>query len=197
MPNSPHRKKVKHFHEPGDFHELTFSCYQRMQLLTNDRWRLHLARSIDDAIEAEQFRLVAFVFMPEHVHLLVFPTRNDTTADRISAFLFAAKVPCSQRVKEDLEESNSRLLTTLSVRHGGRTVFHFWQAGPGYDRNLQTPKALMAAIDYIHMNPVRRGLCDTIVEWRWSSARWYTSDGQHFDPALPKIHGPPPGFFTA
>ena len=46
---TPHRKRVKHYHEPGDFHELTFSCYRRMRLLTNDPWREYLARSIDDA----------------------------------------------------------------------------------------------------------------------------------------------------
>lgn len=191
-----HRKTVKHYHEPGDFHELTFSCFKRMQLLTNDRWRIHLARSVDDAIVAEEFRLVAFVFMPEHVHLLVFPTRSDTTADRISSFLIAAKVPCSQRVKQDLEASRSRLLDKLSVQHNGRHVFHFWQGGPGYDRNLQTPEAVLAAIDYLHMNPVRRGLCETSVQWRWSSARWYASDGRNADPVLPKIHGLPPGFLS-
>ena len=31
----PHRKTVRRFHEPGDLHELTFSCYRRMPLLAN------------------------------------------------------------------------------------------------------------------------------------------------------------------
>ena len=64
-----HRKQIRHFHEPGDLHELTFSCYSRMPLLTNDVWREMLCRSIDTAIDRWQFRLVAFVLMPEHVHL--------------------------------------------------------------------------------------------------------------------------------
>ncbi len=34
-----HRKKVKHSQEPGNPRELTFSCYRRMRLLTNDLWR--------------------------------------------------------------------------------------------------------------------------------------------------------------
>ena len=34
-----YRKRVRHFHEPGDLHELTFSCDQRMPILTNDVWR--------------------------------------------------------------------------------------------------------------------------------------------------------------
>jgi len=40
-------KRVKHYHEPGDLHELTFSCYRRMPLLTNDAWPAYLAESID------------------------------------------------------------------------------------------------------------------------------------------------------
>ena len=40
-----YRKLVKHYHEPGDLHELTFSCFQRMQLLVNDEWRKWLAES--------------------------------------------------------------------------------------------------------------------------------------------------------
>ena len=71
------RKLIKHFHEPGDLHELTFSCYRRLPLLTNDEWRCRLARCIDEANLKESMQLVAFVFMPEHVHLLVSPkTRN-------------------------------------------------------------------------------------------------------------------------
>lgn len=28
----------------------------------------------------------------------------------------------------------------------------------------------MSMIDYIHMNPVRRGFCEAPDEWKWSSA---------------------------
>jgi hypothetical protein len=97
-----------------------------MPLLTNDPWREHLARSIDDAIAAQEIRLVAFVFMPEHVHLLVYPTRRDATAQCISDVLTAAKLPCAQNVKHDLETSGSRLLARLTIRERpGRMVFRF------------------------------------------------------------------------
>ncbi|WP_425614439.1 transposase [Anatilimnocola sp. NA78] len=66
----PHRKRLQRYHEPGDVHELTFSCYRRMQLLTNNAWRVKLARAIDAACEEIGCFLAAFVFMPEHVHLL-------------------------------------------------------------------------------------------------------------------------------
>ena len=74
MPKSrSHRKRVRHFHQPGDFHELTFSTYRRLPILTNDDWRRRLANSIDRAGEQTRVELVGFVFMPEHVHLLVYP----------------------------------------------------------------------------------------------------------------------------
>ncbi len=28
-------------------------------------------------------------------------------------------------------------------------------------------------IDYVHMNPVRRGLVARATDWRWSSAGWF------------------------
>ena len=31
----------------------------------------------------------------------------------------------------------------------------------------------MAMIEYLHMNPVRRGLVERASDWRWSSAAWY------------------------
>ena len=43
----------------------------------------------------------------------------------------------------------------------------------GFDRNINTVKALRAMIEYIHLNPVRRGLVAKAVAWKWSSAAWY------------------------
>jgi hypothetical protein len=40
------------------------------------------------------------------------------------------------------------------------------------DRNLDHAETVLAAIDYLHRNPVRRGLVERAVDWQWSSARW-------------------------
>jgi putative transposase len=42
---TPQRKRGKHYHLSGEFHELTFSCYRRLPLLTNDPWRRWLAEA--------------------------------------------------------------------------------------------------------------------------------------------------------
>jgi putative transposase len=171
---SNHRKRIRHFDDAGHVHELTFSCYSRMQLLLNDEWKKMLSQSIDRAMERHQYRLVAFVFMPEHVHLLVF--RLEGTSE-VADLLKAIKRPFSYRVKQELLKSNDPLLDRLTVhqRRGVRT-FRFWQEGPGYDRNLTHSATAMAAIEYIHNNPVRRELVTSVAEWEWSSARFYLDD---------------------
>jgi len=188
----PHRKLVRHYHEPGDLHELTFSCYQRLPLLAADQWQQGLARSIDLAGHETRIELAAFVFMPDHVHLLVAPSSSEPDIGR---YLPLVKQPFSKSIKELLLKTNSPLVDRLTVQERpGKTRFRFWQEGPGYDRNLNAPAAIEAVIDYIHKNPVRRGFVTRAVDWKWSSARWYLFDPprQRFAD-LPFIHGLPAG----
>jgi len=190
-----HRKQVRHFHESGDFHELTFSCYRRMPLLTNDDWRRRLSRCISQACDEASFLLVAFIYMPEHLHLLVYPTMSDPDVGR---YLARMKQPFSKEIKALLTESGSDLLNKLTVRERpGKLSFRFWQEGPGFDRNIYSPDALEASIDYIHNNPVKRGLCEKATDWKWSSARYYLlAPAKQQFPDLPHIHGVPPGSFN-
>jgi len=184
-PPQDHRKRVKHYDDLGHVRELTFSCYRRLPLLTNDAWRHELSIAIDRAISAHGYALAAFVYMPEHLHLLIYPLPQ---ACVISDLLKAIKRPFAWRMKRLLTESHSKLLEKLTIQQRpGVTAFRFWQEGPGYDRNLTTPRATRAALDYIHLNQVRRGLVTRADEWRWSSARWYLSAATTADPCLPAL----------
>jgi hypothetical protein len=100
-PKTPHRKRVKHYHDPRHVHELTFSCYRRRPLLSNHEWRCLLSEAIDRAIERDDYHLIAFVFMPEHVHLLVYPGIEASTIDLL---LKAIKRPVSFRIKRLLSK---------------------------------------------------------------------------------------------
>jgi putative transposase len=191
MTNPAHRKTIRHFDDPSDCHELTFSCYGRQPLLNcDDRCKL-LSKAIDTAVGRLGFSLVAFVYMPEHIHLLVWPKIPGT---EIADLLFAIKRPFSFRVKQRLQASGDPLLQRLTIRERpGKMSFRFWQEGPGYDRNLFSLEAAIAAAEYIHNNPVRRGLRLTPGEWKWSSWRYYHLPNQAADPDLPRIDGFPLG----
>ena len=182
-----HRKRVKHWHEPGHAHELTFSCYQRFPLLDDDGRKRLLSQAIDRPVERYSFDLVAFVYMPEHVHLIVLPRGDEAPIDKL---LWAIKRPSSFRIKQQLQQQRSPWLQPLTIRERpGTTVFRFWQEGPGYDRNLIKQEVMIEALEYVHLNPVRRGLCEFPEQWKWSSWHHYHEPDRPPDPDLPRVHG--------
>jgi putative transposase len=171
----PHRKRIKHFEQERHVHELTFSCAGRRPLLSNDTWRTWFCEGLQAACDRHAFLLLAYVLMPEHVHLLVYPVAS---GPRIARLLADVKRPFSRRVKRHLAETESSTLGRLTVpQRSGDAHFHVWQDGPGYDRNLTEPRAIVAAIEYLHANPARRGLCRRAIDWPWSSARRLVNDG--------------------
>jgi putative transposase len=165
-----HRKRMKHFNDPGHAHVLTFSCHKRFPLLTRDRTRRWLVEALRDASREHDFAIVAYVIMPEHAHVVVHPRREQYN---IAGFLKSVKQSVSRRARQYLLEHSPVWLSRLSVETPTGRVFRFWQRGGGYDRNIHNVQALLSEIQYIHGNPVRRGLVSEADEWEWSSARSY------------------------
>ena len=93
-----------------------------------------MTESIDKALKRHGFVLHAFVYMPDHIHLLVRSRKKDSKIERL---LFGIKRPFSFRVKRNFADHASPLLKQLMIQgRPGKNVFRFWQAGLGYDRNL-------------------------------------------------------------
>jgi putative transposase len=163
----PKRKTLKHFNEPYHAHELTFSCFRKYPLLLQDQARLWALEAFESARKKHNYSILAFVIMPDHVHLIVFPWDEQY---RISWFLKSVKQSVSKNAahwfKKNDPDWHDRLLT--KDKKGGE-VFRFWQAGGGYDRNITDKDTLIRMIDYIHGNPVRKGLVSNPLDWKWSS----------------------------
>jgi len=183
------RKRCRCYDESGHAHELTFSCFRRLPLLSRDRTREWLVEAIDEARVRERFDLWAYVIMPEHVHILILPRDPDYEISRI---LWRIKRPVGRRAITYLRENAPSFLAKLRIkRDEGNEETRFWQAGGGYDRNIIEPMTARRVIDYIHLNPVRRGFVEKPEEWVWSSARWYAGVRPvvlDVDPTLPQVY---------
>jgi putative transposase len=161
------RKLVKHINEPGHAHELTFSCFQRLPLLSCEAVRDFVLEAVGQARDRLGFLLHAYVVMPEHVHLLLLPRKQSFD---VAWVLKAVKQSVARRAKAWLLQNDPPLFTKLTP---GGVGFRFWTPGGGYDRNVTESRTLRGVIQYIHENPVRRGLVEKPTDWKWSSALWY------------------------
>jgi putative transposase len=157
------------FNEPGHAHELTFTTFKRYEFLKAERTCLWLAEEINAARLEHDFALWAYVFMPDHVHLIVYPRRS---LYDISTIRKSFKEPVGRKAINYLYGHARQWIPRITVQRGRRQERHFWQIGGGFDRNVTEAQALHNMIDYIHNNPVRKGLVSRPADWKWSSAGW-------------------------
>jgi len=163
-----HRKTCKRYNEAGEAHSLTFSCFGRQAFLSKDRCREWLVEAIDRAREKHSFHVWAYVIMPEHVHLLLWPTKVEYD---ISDIYSSIKQSVAKRALVYVRRNAPAFLSRMEDRQpNGKTHYRFWQRGGGYDLNVVEPAIIYRQIEYIHNNPVRRGLCEKVEDWLWSSA---------------------------
>jgi putative transposase len=180
------RKRRKVYNEPYHAHFVTFSCSHRWPLLNKDRSRQWVIDALENLRDKHGVETWAYVVMPEHFHAVWWSPQPEYDA---SDWLAAFKRPISAKAKRHLLEiGRDDWIKKLTVTHGDRTVFQFWQPGGGFDENLWNEHPLEAVIDYIHANPVRRGLVQRPIDWFWSSARWYAGlDDGPFVPDRPRL----------
>lgn len=187
-----HRKRLIRSDTPGDARFLTFSCFKRQPFLSKERSRQWFIDALEASRQTHGFELWAWVIMPEHVHLLLYPGPAPL---QMRSALFTLKKTVANRAVAYVRKHAPRFLASMEdSRPNGDRCHRFWQRGGGYDRNLSTPHDIWEKIDYIHENPVARGLCESPLDWKWSSARAFhdrTIDPIRVD--LDSIPHPPRG----
>jgi len=145
---------LKRYQQTGDIHFVTFSCYRREALLGNPQARDTFVMTLERARRWYGFYVTGFVVMPEHMHLLLSePERSN---------LAVALQMLKQIVSQELSEHATN---------------PFWQPRY-YDFNVYREKKLTETLDYLHENPVRRGLVTCPEDWTWSSARHYATGAE-------------------
>ena len=65
-----------------------------------------------------------------------------------------------------------KLSSTNALGRCRREAGELWQ-GRFFDHALRTVKDYTDTVEYIHLNPVRRGLARRPEEWKWSSYHEY------------------------
>jgi putative transposase len=156
-----HRKTIRHYDGELDARSLTFSCFHRLPFLAKDYTREWMLQAIELGRQKHPIHVWAYVVMPEHIHLLVWPFQ---ATFKVEQLLTTVKQSVAKKALNHLRRNNPSYLNRLNGS------FHFWQDGPGYDRNLYSARTIWTEIDYIHNNPLRRNLVTDPLAWRWSSA---------------------------
>jgi putative transposase len=131
---------------PGTYF-VTFLTWQRKRLFVVEPYVRLFLKTLYGYRRQGRFLLHAFVLMPEHVHLLLTPATGVTL----------------ERAMQLVKGGYSRTFG-LEFRRG-----EVWQRG-FTDHRIRDAEDLRAHRDYIHQNPVKRGLVEAAREYRYCSA---------------------------
>ena len=117
----------------------------RLKLEERDYTRL--ATTLARMRQKLKFALTAWVFLPDHWHAIIYPPHPLSIAQAMSAI---------------------KVSSMVAINHGRNAKGELWQER-FFDHALRTVKDYGETIEYIHLNPVKRGLVKRSEDWKWSS----------------------------
>lgn len=166
------RNPLKRLYGQGHLHFITFSCYRRRPLLGAARARDRFVKILDEVRGRHGFALLGFVVMPEHVHLLMSESGRKNPSKILQ--VLKQKVARALLRKRRRKENDAQLSLAFEA---AAEESHFWQRR-FYDFNVWSEKKLKEKLDYMHANPVQRGLVKHPKDWPWSSWASYFGKGK-------------------
>jgi putative transposase len=143
-------KGLRRFYGGGDLHYITCSCYQTSPFLGSASRRDLFLKIFEEVRHKCEFHVVGYVVMPEHVHLLI----GEPDERSIAVPMQVLKQRVSQQCR-----ARGRSRSTQDV-----ALPPFWYSR-SYDFNVFSEKKIAEKLDYIHWNPVKRGLVASPEQW--------------------------------
>jgi putative transposase len=156
--------------EPNLVHYATSVTFNRVPIFRSDHACSLLIDALATTREKEPFKLIGYVVMPDHFHLLANPLNLD-----ISIIVGRIKGRAAVTILSWLREQGHLLsLAKLALPRqlkSGQTHAVWMREFSAVD--IWSRRFIRQKLNYIHMNPVRAGLCDHPGKWHWSSYQAY------------------------
>ena len=150
---------------------ITTTCHDWLTLLYNDEIISKLYHSLDFVNKKFKAHLVGYVFMPNHIHLIVYFEEQNQLANYMRDF----KKFTSGEIRRIIEkDGNADLLNKIRFEHR-KQKFKIWMDRFD-DLYINTRKTMLTKLIYIHQNPVKKGLADYPWDYRHSSAGYYLKE---------------------
>lgn len=150
--------RVKNEFNKGTYF-LTFTVKNFYYLFDRyDRWNI-LSNSLEYYIKENKIELHAYVFMLNHIHLLIY-------SENVSQFIQNYK---SYNSKVLIQNINLTEPNILKLFPQDKDNYRFW-AKTNYPEEVYSEKFYLQKINYIEMNPVKKSYVEKPENWYWSSA---------------------------
>lgn len=162
---------LKHFQIEGHIYYITTVIYNRLPIFTRPSFIIPLLDSLNFYRYQHHFKLLGYVVMPDHLHLIIWPDGPSSVSDIMRDYkTFTSKRLIRQAKVEGLTEWLTAFQKAGEATQ--RSDNKVWQDSY-WDMNVYTERFLRQKLNYIHRNPVRGGLVENPADYYFSSFRNY------------------------
>ncbi|MCF7857988.1 MAG: transposase [Candidatus Cloacimonetes bacterium] len=162
------KSRYKIFKDDDSPYFLTLNVFLKIPIFTNSSYMNIILNNFEFYRKEQKLRIYAFVIMDNHIHLIASHT-NDLSGVVRNLKSYSAKklIDC---LKHDKREWILKLLSEYKPDFKQDSTYQFWQEG-NHPKQIQNIKMFNQKAEYMHYNPVKRGLVQNEVDWIYSSAR--------------------------
>jgi putative transposase len=154
---------------PGAVYFFTVVTHRRQPFLTDLRCRAALRDAVNRVRSEMPFEIVAWVLLPDHLHALWRLPLNDRDFSlRWSLIKQQVTRDCATWLPpQSLSASRARR------GEGGLWQRRFWE------HLIRDEADLSRHLDYIHYNPVKHGLVESVRDWPYSTFHRHVKQGTY------------------
>jgi putative transposase len=148
---------------------VTSTVVEWIPIFTSEKYYNILINTIKYYQLNNNLEVLAYVILPEHFHLIIRCENLVKTIQLIK--MYSAK----QIINELKMDNNIGVLEKLHLYKKSYKInsdYQIWQEG-FHPQEIIDEKMYEQKVNYIHYNPVKRGLVSEITDWKYSSAGFY------------------------
>ncbi len=114
-----------------------------------------LYKSLFSVLKFYKFRLIAYSILPEHIHVIIKPKT----------------IYCYPKIIKSFKYSFTKNVGLVNPTYDKIWQTRYWE------HTIRDEDDLKTHLDYIHYNPVKHGLVDSVRSWQYSSFHKFVKRG--------------------
>jgi REP-associated tyrosine transposase len=138
---------------PDEIYFITITVRDRNDYCLDINDFIKITKSLDESMNHSNGRIEAYVYLPDHIHLLI--RQGDVGfSDRIRSFKIKSNYKIFGKQKSVWQQS-------------------FWE------HRIRDDQDFINHVEYIHFNPVKHGHVHSPKDWKYSSFKNFVKDGTY------------------
>lgn len=150
---------------------ITSSIVGKLPLFADQKITSIIKDGLAFLIKERGVKIYAYVIMPDHIHLIA---EGKELAKHVSSFKSYAARKIVDFLKQDERIIELDILRNEKLVHKTDREYQVWHEG-FHPKQINSDEMMEQKINYIHYNPVKAGLVGLELNWKNSSAKFYSN----------------------